>query len=105
VFEKAPTLLVLSTRTDDVADRVRAGQALQRLLLEATAAGLSTSLLGQAVERRELRWLLRDPLHGVGVPQMLIRIGYGTVAGAMTPRRSVAEVLESAGSTAGDAGR
>jgi hypothetical protein len=92
VFEAQPTLAVLSTAADDVADRLRAGQALHRVLLAATAAGVSSSLLGQAVERRELRWLLRDPLHGTGVPQMLIRLGYGG-AGASTPRRAVEDVL------------
>ena len=43
-FEKNPVLAVLSTRGDEVRDWVTAGQALERVLLTATADGLATSL-------------------------------------------------------------
>jgi nitroreductase len=85
-FESHPMLLVLSTRRDHPADWVRAGSALQRVLLEATVRGLSTSFLNQALEHADLRWLVRDPLHGTGHPQMMLRLGYGGEVPA-TPRR------------------
>jgi hypothetical protein len=74
-FEKTPQLAVLSTRRDGPADWLRAGQAMQRVLLDATAHGVATSLLTQAIEHRELRWLLRDPLGAWNRPQTVIRFG------------------------------
>lgn len=44
VFERHPHLALLSTRGDASADWLIAGQALERVLLEATLAGLATSL-------------------------------------------------------------
>ncbi|MEU0475047.1 hypothetical protein [Streptomyces olivaceus] len=93
VFEAAPQIACVSTTHDRPEDRVRAGQALERFLLLATAEGLVCSLATQPLERPDLRWLLRDPKTGAGHPQMLLRPGYGPV-GPRTPRRPVADVLE-----------
>ena len=70
-----------------------AGQALERVLLEATLADLATSLTSQALEDRELRLLARDPGSGTGQVQMVLRLGYGP-RGPATPRRPVADVLD-----------
>ncbi|GAA0927623.1 nitroreductase [Kribbella koreensis] len=91
-FEKNPQLAILATRRDGPAEWLRAGQAMQRVLLEATASGLSTSLLNQAIEHDTLRWLLHDPLGTWTRPQAIIRFGYGPGVPA-TPRRPIAEVL------------
>lgn len=93
VFEAAPQIACVSTTHDRPEDWVRAGQALERVLLLATAEGLVCSLATQPLERPDLRWLLRDPKTGAGHPQMLLRLGYGPV-GPRTPRRPVADVLE-----------
>jgi nitroreductase len=85
-FERTPTVAVLSTLHDHPVDWVRAGQALQRVLLVATNAGLSSSFMNQPLEQLELRWLVRSPLSGVGQAQMLMRVGYG-VSVPPTPRR------------------
>jgi len=92
VFEADPQLLLLSTWGDERADWLRAGQALERVLLTLTDRGLRASLLHQALEWDDLRWLLRDPCGGFGAPQMLIRIGYGP-EGPATPRGPAAEQL------------
>ncbi|RST17649.1 nitroreductase [Streptomyces sp. WAC05374] len=92
VFERSPCLAVLGTREDEREDWLRAGQAMERVLLRATLDGLSTSLNSQALEWPELRWAVRDPASRTGHPQMLIRLGYGPEAPA-TPRRPVSEVL------------
>lgn len=73
-----PTLAVLSTGQDGRADWLRSGQALQRLLLIATAHGLRASLLHQALEWPDLRWPLRDRQQGPAAVQMLIQLGYAT---------------------------
>ncbi|AZM63812.1 MULTISPECIES: Acg family FMN-binding oxidoreductase [unclassified Streptomyces] len=92
-FEDRPHLALLSTRGDGPADWLRAGQALERVLLEATLAGLATSLTSHALEEPALRPLARDPAEGVGQVHMVLRLGYGP-PGPATPRRPVREVLE-----------
>ncbi|MGW6691342.1 Acg family FMN-binding oxidoreductase [Streptomyces sp. NPDC054961] len=92
VFEKRPQLALLGTSTDTRVDWLRAGQALERVLLQATADGLATSMTSQPLEWRELRWTVRDPAEAMGHVQMVLRLGYGP-QGPDTPRRPVDEVL------------
>ncbi|MGN6243929.1 MAG: Acg family FMN-binding oxidoreductase [Motilibacteraceae bacterium] len=95
-FEPHPQLAVLTTVTDRPADQLRAGQALQRVLLTATAtdAGVCVGLLHQPLEVPDLRRLLRDPSSGPENPQMVLRLGYapGPVPPAVH-RRPLSEVL------------
>ena len=91
-FESAPTLALLGTPGDEPADWVRAGQALQRLWLELTAAGLHASLLNQPLENPRLRSLLLPLAPGAGAAaQVLLRIGHGEPV-PPTPRRPLSEV-------------
>jgi hypothetical protein len=92
-FERTPHLALLSTSGDGPADWLRAGQALERVLLEATLADLATSLTSHALEDPGLRPLTRDPVSGTGHVQMVLRLGYGP-RGPATPRRRVADVLD-----------
>ncbi|MGW1106860.1 Acg family FMN-binding oxidoreductase [Streptomyces sp. NPDC002540] len=92
LFENRPQLALLSTRGDRPTDWLRAGQALERVLLTATLHQVSTSFATQPLEWPDLRWLLRDPVYGTGHPQMIIRLGYGP-SGPRTPRRPLDEVL------------
>ncbi|WP_063796094.1 Acg family FMN-binding oxidoreductase [Peterkaempfera griseoplana] len=94
-FERDPQLLLLSTRQDRPVDWLRAGQAMQKVLLVLTARELVASFLHQALEWHDLRWLLRDPHAGLCHPQVLLRIGYGPV-GAVTPRRAPLETVNGA---------
>jgi nitroreductase len=91
-FESTPTLAVLTTSTDDRADWVRAGQALQRVLLTATVRGLASSLMTQPVEMAGLRALLCGWRRTDRVAQAIVRVGYGPPA-APSPRRSLDEVV------------
>jgi Nitroreductase family len=88
----APLLAVLGTLEDTVASWLRAGQALQRVLLTATALGLEASFLNQPIEVPTLRRHLARDLGVSGLPQLLLRIGHGP-RGSTTPRRPVADVL------------
>ncbi|MEZ0090871.1 hypothetical protein [Streptacidiphilus sp. EB129] len=55
--------------------------------------GLRASMLYQALEWPDLRWLLRDPsMAGDSEPQMLLRIGYGP-EGPATPRRPARDAM------------
>ncbi|WP_421107770.1 Acg family FMN-binding oxidoreductase [Streptomyces sp. NEAU-S77] len=81
VLESRPTIAVLTTAHDRRADWLRAGQALEHVLLLATAHGIRASLLHQALEWSDLRWALSDGRRAPGHVQMLIRLGPG-VSGA-----------------------
>ncbi|MBB5102384.1 Acg family FMN-binding oxidoreductase [Streptomyces spectabilis] len=96
-FERHPTVALLSTAHDRRADWLRAGQALERVLLVATTHGVRASLLHQALEWPDLRERLAPPpSHGRGHAQMVIRLGYGP-SGPSTPRRDVRRVLSGGG--------
>ena len=90
-FEATPTVAILSSRNDERVDWLRAGQALERTLLTATAAGLSASFLNQPLEQDDLRRLVRSPTTGVGHSHMILRLGFGDQVPA-TPRRPLARV-------------
>ncbi|MEU3795230.1 hypothetical protein AB0F07_36475 [Streptomyces fructofermentans] len=85
-FEKRPSIAVLTTTHDRRTDWLRAGQALERVLLTATAHSVRASLLHQALEWPDLRECLMVPVgpHTCH-PQMVLRLGYGP-EGPATPR-------------------
>jgi nitroreductase len=94
-FEETPQLAVLSTHFGERPDWLRAGQALQRVLLAATDRGIAASPLTLPLETAEA-WLVRDPRSGSERPQMILRIGYGLPV-RPTPRRPVSEVVDEPG--------
>ena len=98
-FERQPQLAVLSTARDEQADWLRAGQALQRVLLAATRNGVVTSFLYQPIELRDIEqsgeagppgddwWPWQE------CPQIIVRFGYGP-PGAGSPRRDAAALVD-----------
>lgn len=91
-FEREPTVAVLSVHGgDDVLHWLRAGQALQRVLLEASRRGLAASLFTQPLEDHGMRELLRDPAHDSSV-QAVLRVGYGEPM-PPSPRRPLDDVV------------
>ncbi|MFI6347368.1 Acg family FMN-binding oxidoreductase [Streptomyces sp. NPDC050560] len=95
-FEQTPQLALLGTGGDTPRDWLTAGQALGRVLLEATAHGLATSLTSQALEWEDLRRFVRDPMSSMAAVHMVLRLGYGP-PGRPTPRRPVDAVFTLAG--------
>jgi nitroreductase len=91
-FESYPTIAVITTGGDEPPDWLRAGQALQRVLLVATRRNLATTPISQPVEVPAIRDALSHPGTGRWA-QMVVRLGYATPA-ATTPRRPVTDVLE-----------
>lgn len=88
----APLLAALCTAGDEPADWLTAGEALQHVLLRATAGGLATAFLNQPVEIRPLREELGELLQATGVAQLVLRFGYGTASGQVG-RRPLSAVL------------
>ncbi len=88
----SPLLCVLGTDHEEPQAWISAGQALERLWLCATVAGLSVSFLNQPIEVPALRSRLRGLLGRRGFPQLVLRVGYGR-AQHPTPRRELAAVL------------
>jgi nitroreductase len=94
-FEPSPLIAVVGSFFDSPLAQLRAGQALQRILLTATVAGLSASFVSQIVEVAPTRQQLRELIGGGLWPQTLLRLGYGTPL-PRTPRRRLEDILEPA---------
>src|SRR5919197_556685 len=85
-------LVLLGTSGDAPADWLRAGEALERVLLEITRHGYVASPLTQVTEVPSARAQLRRRLGILGYPHVLLRVGRA----AMTPgsrRRRLVDVL------------
>jgi hypothetical protein len=100
VLEVEPSqdgLLIICTSSDDTISRVRAGEALSAVWLQATKENLSVTPLSQAVEVEETRRALQSGVLGdLAFPQILLRVGWLPLvrdALAPTPRRPLDEVL------------
>jgi len=92
--EASPLLAVLGTGKDSASDWLRAGQALERVLLAATNADLQASYLNQPVQVSHLRPKLQNICDRDGFPQILLRIGYPEDELPAAPRRPVDAVVE-----------
>lgn len=92
-FERYPQLAVLTTARDEPADWLRAGQALQRVLLTATMHGVSASFLYQPIELRDVRGGAAPAWPWPENPQIIVRLGYGPPA-LKTPRRRPDEIVQ-----------
>ena len=93
------TLIVLGSRTDDAYSWLLTGEATGTILLTATGFGLASCPLTQPLEVARTRRLVRNAvLGGESHPQMILRVGFpiSDREPPATPRRSVAEVLETA---------
>jgi nitroreductase len=90
-FEESPTIVLLYTAADSPEQWVRAGEALERVLLTATLRGVATTPMTQPLEIPDLRGLLTDAATG-SVAHAILRLGYGP-PGTPTPRRGLDECL------------
>lgn len=91
-FEADPSLGVLGTFHDLPAGWLQAGQALERVLLTATAGGLATGFVSAPIEVPAVRAELRTALGDALFPQMVLRFGQGPQP-TSTPRRPLREVV------------
>ena len=90
--EDEPLLAVLVPHASGPVAEVRAGEAMQRVLLTATADGLAVSFLSQLVEVPDAREAVRALVGAVHPPLAVLRIGHGLPA-VRAPRRPAAELM------------
>jgi ATP phosphoribosyltransferase regulatory subunit HisZ len=82
------------TSGDSRADWLRAGEALERVLLEITRHGFTASVLTQVTEVPSVRAQLRRQLELVTYPHVLLQIGNAEPAPASRRRRLVDMLVE-----------
>ncbi len=90
--EREPRIAVLSTQFRARADWLRAGQALQRVVLLATVRGVSAQPVSQPLEVPDA-WLVRDSRGSIEQPQVILRLGYGPAVAAAS-HRPISQVLD-----------
>jgi hypothetical protein len=83
---------LLTTAADRQVDWVSAGQALQRILLIASASGAAVALHSQPTELPWVRELIRAKLSDNAYPHLVLRIGM-VIQAAVSVRRDPDEVL------------
>lgn len=93
--EGAAYVIIFGT-ADRPVDLLRGGEAMSALLLRATADGLATAPISEAVEVAWPRRLLSRLLSGVGEPFLIVRLGYVEAADAVppSPRRAPSDVIQ-----------
>ncbi|HEY6311614.1 MAG TPA: hypothetical protein VIY52_12540 [Streptosporangiaceae bacterium] len=94
---------LLTTAADRPADWVNAGQALQRILLTASACGAAVALHSQPLELPWLREFIRTQLSDGACPHLVLRIGLVTQV-AVSVRRDPGDVLFPARGDSADRG-
>lgn len=85
-------IAVLTTERDRPDDWLRAGQAMESVLLTAAAEWVFAAIHSRLTEITHLRTELQRELATAAHPQLLLRFGYADTA-PTTPRRSPEEVL------------
>ncbi|MEW2331514.1 nitroreductase [Micromonospora chersina] len=97
-FDRGAAYLILFGEQDEPAAWLRGGEALSALLLTATAEGLASAPLSDAVEVAWPRRMMRDLLAGIGEPYLVVRVGWGPDDDLPpAPRRTPADVIETTG--------
>ncbi|GAB2592388.1 NAD(P)H nitroreductase [Paractinoplanes abujensis] len=93
--DQGAAYVILFGRGDEHLDLLRGGEALSALLLAATADGLATAPLTDAVEVTWPRLLVRGLLADLGEPYVVVRLGYSASATPLPPRprRVAADVI------------
>lgn len=95
LVNSAPVVLAIGTHGDTTSDWFQCGEALQAVLLRATALGLSAAFFNQVLEIPGLRSEVVELLPGIGFPQMVFRLGVPEESiHRAAPRRDLSDVLE-----------
>lgn len=93
--DEGAAYVVLFGASDRPIDLLRGGEAMSALLLLATAEGVSTAPISEAVEIAWPRHLLARLLSGAGEPYLIVRLGYPDSDEVLpvSPRRQARETI------------
>ena len=93
--DQGAAFVIVFGNDDQPENLLRGGEALSALLLLATADGLATAPLSDAIEVEWPRHLLRGLLADIGEPYLVVRLGYVTASEALpsSPRRAAADAI------------
>ena len=93
--DQGAAFVIVFGNDDQPENLLRGGEALSALLLLATADGLGTAPLSDAVEVEWPRHLLRGLLADIGEPYLVVRLGYVVASEALpsSPRRAAADAI------------
>ncbi|MCY1141870.1 nitroreductase [Actinoplanes sp. Pm04-4] len=93
--DEGASFVILFGRGTTPLELLRAGEALSALLLQATADGLATAPLSDAIEVEWPRRLVQGLLADLGEPYLAVRLGYtdDTTPLPPRPRRNAADVI------------
>lgn len=93
--QSASAIAIIATEHDTPTEWMQAGQLLERIWLEAVAAGLAASPLTAAIEaHNNTRQKLQEALGTTSLPQAILRIGHSAAEQLRpSPRRSAQECL------------
>ncbi|MGI8879386.1 MAG: Acg family FMN-binding oxidoreductase [Jatrophihabitans sp.] len=94
-IDERPLIAIIFTVSDNHLERLRAGQAMMRLMIQAELDGIASCPLSQSVDLLSFRTQLQTLMSWDGHPQMMLRLGQKPPGNRppLTPRRSVSEVL------------
>lgn len=94
--DEGAAYVILFGTGDRPADLLRGGEAMSALLLLATAEGLASAPISEAVEVAWPRRLLRRLLSDIGEPYLIVRLGYvdSDEVLPVSPRREVRETIQ-----------
>jgi hypothetical protein len=97
--DQGAAFVVLFGVGDSSEDLLHGGEALSALLLLATADGLATAPLSDAIEVEWPRHLVRGLLCDIGEPFLVVRLGYAASHEPLppSPRRDPADVISVGG--------
>ncbi|BBH67800.1 NAD(P)H nitroreductase [Actinoplanes sp. OR16] len=93
--DEGAAYVIIFGSSDAPVDLLRGGEAMSALLLQATAEGLATAPISEAVEVAWPRRLLSRLLSGVGEPYLVVRLGYVEETDTVppSPRRLPTDVI------------
>jgi nitroreductase len=94
-IDEKPLLALIFTTADQPVDRLQAGEATMRVMLEAERRGISSCALSQALDMPALRSRLKMLMSWPDYPQMMLRLGSRPAgeAAPLTYRRPLDDIL------------
>ncbi len=93
--DEHPLIAVIFTQDDNELERLRAGQSMMRLMIQAELDGAASCALSQSVDLISFRSRLRVLMSWTGHPQMMLRLGQKPALSPapLTGRRPVSDML------------